>query len=105
MELNIFWTEFSQKELEKIYQYYHEKAGAKIAKKLINGIFAETLKLSKQPKIGQVEELLKNREEEFRYLVFKNYKVIYWINKKGNRIEINDVFDTRQNPVKIERTR
>lgn len=57
-----------------------------------------------QPRIGQEENLLKHRKQEFRYLVYKNYKVIYWINEKENRIEINDVFDTRQNPTKIERT-
>ncbi|WP_452230193.1 type II toxin-antitoxin system RelE/ParE family toxin [Lacinutrix sp. MEBiC02404] len=103
MELKLFWTNFSQKELEKIYQYYREKAGNRIAKKIVNGIYNETLKLKRQPEIGQVEELLKNRKQEFRYLVYKNYKVIYWINNTENRIEINDVFDTRQNPIKIER--
>ncbi|WP_100616409.1 type II toxin-antitoxin system RelE/ParE family toxin [Confluentibacter citreus] len=103
MELKLFWTDFSQKELEKIYEYYREKAGFRIAKKLVNGIYNETLKLKRQPKIGQAEELLKNRKQEFRYLVYKNYKVIYWINNEENRIEINDVFDTRQNPIKIER--
>tara|TARA_R100001369_G_scaffold91352_1_gene132409 strand:- start:2365 stop:2682 length:318 start_codon:yes stop_codon:yes gene_type:complete len=105
MELILFWTDFSQKELEKIYRYYREKAGTRIAKNLVNGIYNETLKLTKQPKIGQLEDLLKDREQEFRYLVYKNYKVIYWINIKENRIEINDVFDTRQNPIKIERTK
>ena len=103
MELKLFWTNFSQKELEKIYQYYREKAGIRIAKKIVNGIYNETLKLKRQPEIGQAEELLKNRKQEFRYLVYKNYKVIYWINNTKNRIEINDVFDTRQNPIKIER--
>jgi plasmid stabilization system protein ParE len=101
MELKIFWTDFSQKELEKVYEYYREKAGVKIAKKLIIGIYNATLKLKNQPKIGQVEELLKHRKEEFRYLVHKNYKIIYWINNEKNQIEINDVFDTRQNPEKI----
>ena len=105
MELKLFWTDFSQKELGKIYEYYREKAGTGIAKKLVNGIYNETLKLKRQPKIGQTEDLLKNRKQEFRYLVYKNYKVIYWINDKENRIEINDVFDTRQNPIKIERTK
>ncbi|MDP2723968.1 MAG: type II toxin-antitoxin system RelE/ParE family toxin [Bacteroidales bacterium] len=105
MELKIFWTDFSHKELEKIYEYYREKAGIQIAKKLVDGIFNETLKLKKQPKIGQVEDLLKNRKEEFRYLTFKNYKIIYWMNDKENRVEIIDVFDTRQNPIKIERTK
>ena len=65
----------------------------------------ETLKLKIQPRIGQEEEILKSRKQEFRYLVYKNYKVIYWINEKENRIEINDVFDTRQNPTKIKRTK
>ena len=105
MELKLFWTDFSQKELEKIYRYYREKTGTRIAKRLVNGIYNETLKLKKQPKIGQTEELLKKREQEFRYLVYENYKIIYWINNKENRIEINDVFDTRQNPIKIERTK
>lgn len=104
MELRIFWTDFSLTSLEGIYEYYREKAGLMIAKKLVKGIFNETLKLKKQPKIGQVEELLKDRKEEFRYLVFKNYKIIYWINNVNNQIEIVDVFDTRQNPIKIERS-
>jgi len=103
MELKIFWTNFSLQELERIYEYYREKAGIRIAKKLVDGIYKETLKLKKQPKIGQVEELLKNRKEEFRYLVFKSYKIIYWINYEKKQVEINDVFDTRQNPIKIER--
>jgi plasmid stabilization system protein ParE len=104
MELKLFWTDFSQKELEKIYEYYSEIADVRIAKKLVSGIYDEALKLKTQPRIGQREELLKDRKQEFRYLVYKNYKVIYWINEKENRIEINDVFDTRQNPIKIERT-
>ncbi|WBL23850.1 type II toxin-antitoxin system RelE/ParE family toxin [Zunongwangia sp. HRR-M8] len=105
MELNLFWTDFSQKELEKIYEYYRENAGIRVAKNLVNGIYNETLKLKIQPRIGQEEEILKNRKQEFRYLVYKNYKVIYWIKEKENRIEINDVFDTRQNPTKIKRTK
>lgn len=105
MELRIFWTDFSQKELEKIFTYYRDKAGVRIAKKLIDGIYNEALKLKNQPKIGQQEELLKTREEGFRYLVYKSYKIIYWINYEKNRIEINDVFDTRQNPIKIDRNK
>lgn len=70
---------------------------------MVNEIINETLILKNQPQISQIEELLKSRREEFRYLVFKNFKIIYWINYKTHQIEINDVFDTRQNPVKIER--
>lgn len=103
MELKIHWTKFSVKELEKIYKYYRDNVNSLVAKKIISGIYNETLKLNRQPEIGQIEELLKTRKQDFRYLVFKNYKIIYWINGEENRVEINDVFDTRQNPIKLSR--
>ena len=103
MELKIYWTDFSKNELQNIFEYYKENASSKVAKSLTIGIAKETLKLKKQPEIGQIEELLIDRPNEFRYLVYKNYKIIYWINKREKRIEINDVFDSQQNPIKIER--
>ncbi len=72
MGLEVYWTEFSEMELAKIFSYYNEVAGFKIAKNLIEAIINETLKLEHQPEMGQVEELLKNRKQQFRYLVFKN---------------------------------
>ena len=105
MELAIFWTESSEKELENIFKYYKRKANVTVAKKIVSGIHEETLKLKQQPRIGQIEELLKQRKQEFRYFIYKNYKIIYWINERENQIEINDVFDTRQNPPKMKRTK
>jgi plasmid stabilization system protein ParE len=105
MELNIFWTQFAEDELEGIYKYYRRKAGVVISKRIVKEIYNEALILKKQPELGQIEELLKNRKEEFRYLVHKNYKLIYWVNIEKNQVEITDVFDTRQNPPKIKRTK
>ena len=105
MGLEVYWTEFSEKQLEKIFDYYQDKVSYSFARKLTNGIYNEALKLEKQPEIGQIEELLQNRKQDFRYLVFMNYKIIYWINNSEGRIEINDVFDTRQNPSKIKNKR
>lgn len=104
MGLEVYWTRFSERELKKIFDYYNIKASYRIAKKLTDGIYKEALKLERQPEMGQIEELLKNRKQQFRYLVFKNYKIIYWINISESRIEINDVFDSRQNPLKIKKT-
>ena len=105
MELNIFWTQFAQDELEEIYKYYRRKAGVVVSKRIVKEIHNEAHILKKQPELGQIEELLKNRKEEFRYLVHKNYKLIYWVNIEKNQVEIIDVFDTRQNPPKIKRTK
>lgn len=103
MELEIYWTDFSKKELKNIFYYYREKANVKVAKNLVLGLTKEAAKLKKHPTIGQQEELLDNDIRYFRYIVFKSYKIIYWVNLEKNRIEVFDIFDTRQNPIKIKR--
>jgi plasmid stabilization system protein ParE len=105
MELEIFWTDFSKKELKNIFDYYKEKASLNVAKTIVIVITTEAGKLIKQPTIGQEEELLENDSRKFRYLVSTNYKIIYWINLEKNRIEIFDVFDTRQSPLKMKRAK
>jgi plasmid stabilization system protein ParE len=105
MELKIFWTNFSKQELKKIFDYYKLEANLNVAKSLVGGIAIATSKLIIQPEIGQEEELLKVHERNFRYFLFKNYKIIYLINSKMSRIEIFDIFDTRQNPTKLKRNK
>ena len=104
MAIKIYWTQFAKKELKNIFDYYKSKASNKIALNLVQGILNKGNSLSFQIKIGQQEELLLDRKEEFRYLIYKNYKIIYWFNKDKNRIEITDVFDERQNPIKLKRS-
>jgi len=104
MTFKIIWSEFAETQLDEIYKYYEKKANSKIAKKLVKGIINEPQKLIKSPLIGQGEELLKQRETEYRYLVFKNYKLIYSVDNLNGFIKIADVFDTRQNPPKLKRT-
>ncbi|WP_394350177.1 type II toxin-antitoxin system RelE/ParE family toxin [Mucilaginibacter arboris] len=74
------------------------------AKNLVNGIIDATINLEQNPYIGQVEDLLSERIQEFRYLVFKNYKIIYWVDNTNKKVFISNIFDTRQNPDKIKIT-
>ncbi len=83
MTLKIIWSEFAETQLDEIYEYYEKKASSRIAKKLVKGIINEPKKLIKTPHIGQEEELLKQREFEYRYLVFKNYKLIYAVDTEN----------------------
>lgn len=103
MALEVYWTEFSERELENIFDYYKNKVSFNVAKTITDGIYNEVLKLEQQPEMGQIEELLIKRDQDFRYLIYKNYKIIYCINYSEGKVEINDVFDTRQNPTKINR--
>lgn len=106
MEMTIFWTVFARDKLDDIFDYYKRRSGsANVARKLVKSIIDHTIGLEKHPYIMQREELLMDPSQEFRYLVFKSYKIIYWINERKNRIDIAHVFDTRQDPFRIRETK
>ena len=105
MNFKIIWSDFSETQLDEIYEYYEKKASIKVANKIVTGIIKESEKLIKASFIGQEEELLKDREIQYRYLVFKNYKMIYSVDEQNGFIKIADVFDTRQNPPKMKRAK
>ena len=102
-DFTIIWSNFAEMQLDEIYEYYTLKASSRIAAKLLIGIIEEPNKLIKKPFIGQEEELLVERAINYRYLVFKNYKLIYSVDEENGFIKIADVFDTRQNPPKMKR--
>lgn len=103
MGLEVYWLELAENKLEDIYKYYSETASKAVARNLVNGIVERTIGIEEQPEIGQIEINLSHKPHNFRYLVFKNYKIIYWINYDYNRIEIANVFDTRQDPLKMDK--
>lgn len=105
MALKIIWSEFAETQLDEIYEYYEKAASSRVAKNLLKGIINESKKLIKTPHIGQEEELLKQRKTHYRYIVFKSYKLIYSVDTANGFIKIADVFDTRQNPPKLKRTK
>ena len=88
MELTVYQTRFAENKLEDIFHYYSIKASYRVAFNLVNELIDKTIDLEKNPNIGAKEELLADRTEDFRYLVHKNYKIIYWINLDENRIQI-----------------
>ena len=101
MEIKILWTDFAKSAVRSIYDYYLEHVSRNLARKLVIGIVAETKQLQYQPTMGTLEPLLEKDPRNFRYILYKSYKIIYWFNEDRKAIEIVDVFDSRQNPVKI----
>ncbi len=100
--MEIKWTNFADHKLSDIFDFYELIASARIAGKLIDGIIKQTITLKGNPYIGKVEESLPQKSETFRFLVHKSYKIIYWIDEKEDTVHIVNIFDTRQNPTKIE---
>lgn len=105
MELKLNWTEYSKNELWKIFLYHKAKSNLKTAKNRAEEISKQVLILEKYPFIGQKEELLSDREQEFHYFLHSNYKIISYVDLEINLVEIVDIFDCRQEPLKIKRTK
>jgi plasmid stabilization system protein ParE len=99
--MKVFWTKFALDSLKDIFTYYKDNANIKIANNIKNSILQSTRQLEFQPQSGAVETFLLHLNEEYRFIIRGNYKVIYKIQHK--KLFITDVFDTRQNPAKIYR--
>jgi plasmid stabilization system protein ParE len=97
----ILWTDFAINQLKDIFDYHLVKASPNIAQRLVQKIIDATIILENNPKAGRKEDLLKTRPQDFRFIIVKNYKIIYWIDYEFNTIFVAMVFDTRQNPKKI----
>ncbi|MBP6576037.1 MAG: type II toxin-antitoxin system RelE/ParE family toxin [Chryseobacterium sp.] len=99
--IKIIWTDFAIQNLKDIFDYYSENTSKKVAHKIRKDILASTKQLIHNPESGQIELNLEKLNQNYRYLVVGNYKMIYKFIKQ--EIQIVDIFDTRQNPTKIER--
>ncbi|NHM03025.1 type II toxin-antitoxin system RelE/ParE family toxin [Flavobacterium difficile] len=105
MGIVIIWSEFANSQLKFIFKYYKTKVSLQTAKKITSEILKEVTKLKFHTDLGQKEELLISKPENYRYLVKGNYKIIYRFDEKNNTIRVIDIFDCRQNPVKIQQSK
>jgi len=97
--MEIIWTDFAIENLKSIFEYYAAKANRKVAHKIRKQILNSTKQLIQNPESGQLELYLEKLNKKHRYIVSGNYKIIYRIDNKY--ILINDIFDIRQNPIKM----
>jgi len=99
-KVKIHWTKPAKEDLQNIYDFLADVsplAAYNIVNRVVNKV--DILK-SGLTSIGQVEELLKEREYKYRYLVEGNYKIIYRSFDSG--VVILTIFDARQNPNKLK---
>lgn len=101
MEITVLWSDSAISDLQDIHDYYLAKASLKVAKRIVNSLVDKSELLSKNPRIGQTEDLLKYKKEEIRYLVEGNYKIVYVI--EVQIVFIATIFDCRQDPVKLSK--
>ena len=100
MEIKIIWSDVAIAQLEDIFDFHKTIASHSIAQKLVKSIIKKSLILKSTPLLGVKEPLLSNRAFEYRFLIEKNYKIIYRFN--DHLVRISTVFDCRQNPSRLK---
>ena len=99
--MTIKWYIEAAGDLDKIYNYYVTR-NPRVAAMLYNKILDSVEILKTQPYVAAIEQILIDCPEDYRSLIVGNYKVVYFI--KDNLVLIVQVFDCRQNPIKLKRT-
>ncbi|MFC0343722.1 type II toxin-antitoxin system RelE/ParE family toxin [Epilithonimonas hispanica] len=94
--LKVEWTHFAKNQRDKIFEYWNNRNKSKsYSKKLKIAIKEKTNQLKIQPLSGK-----KTINETTRMLVFKNYSLIYNIEKET--ISIISFWENHQNPKTLE---
>lgn len=75
--MNIIWTDFAIENLKNIFKYYTEKANKRVAHKIQKQILNSSKLLKSNPESGQIEFNLERLNQNHRYLVIGNFKLIY----------------------------
>ena len=71
MNFEIIWSDFAESQLDEIFEYYVKNASLKVAKNLLQKLLAEPNRIMDNPEMLQIEELLIDRPNEYRYIVYK----------------------------------
>jgi plasmid stabilization system protein ParE len=98
--MDIEWTLEAKKDLKKIYKFYFKHFSVELAQKIKNQALNKVKTLRLGTELGQEENLLKHLNEGHRYLITNHNKIIYKVVNKT--AYITHVFDTRQDPEKLE---
>ncbi len=101
--MQIVWSDFAINELNKVYRYYSENVGVKVAQMITTEVINKVDQLALHPKSGSIEPQLATLNQNHRFLMSGNIKIIYRIIE--SRLIITDIFDCRQNPTKIFRSK
>ncbi len=101
MKSKIIWSKKSKTSLIEIKEYFTENTSTRIANRLVKEIINKAQLLLETPFAGQKDPFLEFKNQDFRYLIFKNYKLVYRVENQ-DLIKIYEVFDCRQDPEKIE---
>ena len=93
MAYSIQWTRRASSDIDHIYRFYLEKAGARIASSRLLKIKRDIAHLKSMPNIGPLDSDYPHTPT-FRYLTVLSYKVYYFVEEQD--VFIAAIWDCRQ---------
>ena len=93
----IIWTQEAENDYDAIYEYYI-LISSNIALKILNSISESVDNL-----VFEKQFQTDNINPNYRRIISGNYKILYRV--ENDKIIIFAIFDTRQNPIRLEKIR
>ena len=84
--------------IESIYKYYYSWVSQQMAENINAGIRRDINLLATQPYLGKLET---KGNSSFYVFISVNYKIIYTVNETVLQVIIIEIFDSRQDPSKL----
>ena len=97
--MKLVYTEQAIESLQECLNFFPPDVPAEKVNEIRDRILDKADKLLDNPLIGQKEEYLDHLGLSHRRIIEGNYKIIYRV--EGEVIFITDIFDTRQDPSKM----
>ena len=102
-EIEIIWAPRAQKQTDLAITYCLTQFGRTIARKFVNKLEKDNLRIKNNPFIGAVEPAFDNRTKQYRSLIEGYYKIIYTI-ENDYLIQVVLLWDCRQDPDKLKQS-
>jgi len=100
LEKEVIWTDLAKQDLRQAYEFNTELMGEEKAFLLIENLVWKTEVLYNPISIGTRYISQKTPEINYQKLVEGHFIIVY--RQEGHIFYINRVFDTRQNPLKLD---
>lgn len=97
--MKVLITDFAKRQLSDIYDYYRMQGYGKYGRSIRKEVIEKALSLRDFPDMGALEPNLLELDLGHRYVVVKNYKLIY--RHLADTIVVTDIFDTRRDPTEM----
>jgi plasmid stabilization system protein ParE len=95
------WHHGVKKDILKIHTFIAQNVSVELANEIIKGIYLTVESLRQNPERFPREQQLLHRQELYRYVRFRKYKILFVV--EGFDVHILHIFPQRQNPKKIRR--